>query len=331
MDRIAQCVVKDVIEGNIDKFFHEDSYRYRPNKQALDAVEITRKRCWRYKWLLEYDIKGLFDNINHEKLMKVVRGHVKEKWQIMYIERWIQAPVQFKDGNLEQRTSGTPQGGVISPLLSNLFMHYAFDEWMKRFNPDKPWARYADDGIIHCDTKEQAQNMFDDLKERFTQCNLEIHPEKTKIVYCGKDKEEVNRSFTFLGYEFQPRGAENKRTGERFTSFLPAISKERLKIIRSEIRQSNVRARADLEIEDIAKQFNPKIIGWYNYFGKYYPSKLNRIWTYFNKALMLWAKSKYKKIRINTRKATALVRKIQENRPNLFFHWKLNGGRQIYA
>ena len=189
MDRIAQCVVKDVIEGNIDKFFHEDSYRYRPNKQALDAVEITRKRCWRYKWLLEYDIKGLFDNINHEKLMKVVRGHVKEKWQIMYIERWIQAPVQFKDGNLEQRTSGTPQGGVISPLLSNLFMHYAFDEWMKRFNPDKPWARYADDGIIHCDTKEQAQNMFDDLKERFTQCNLEIHPEKTKIVYCGKDKE----------------------------------------------------------------------------------------------------------------------------------------------
>jgi RNA-directed DNA polymerase len=329
-DRIAQAVAVLVIEANMEKYFHEDSYGYRPSKQVLDAVGKTRKRCWEYKWLLEYDIKGLFDNINHEKLMKAVKGHVKEKWALLYIERWLNAPIQYKD-RLEKRTRGTPQGGVISPLLSNLFMHYAVDEWMKRNYPSIPWARYADDGIMHFKTKSEAEDLLEKLKERLAACDLEIHPDKTKIVYCGKEDLKEKRSFTFLGYTFQSRSAASGKTGEIFTSFLPAISKEKEKEIRAEIRRDNIRARVDLSLEQIAEWYNPKIRGWYNYFGKYYPSRLVRLWKYFNKALALWARSKYKKIRSSRIKAMNLIKRIQEERGNLFFHWKLKQGKGAYV
>jgi len=329
-DRIAQAVAVLTIESTIDKFFHEDSYGYRPNKQALEAVGKTRKRCWQYRWLLEYDIKGLFDNINHEKLMKVVRGHVKDKWILLYIERWLKAPMQYKN-HLEERTKGTPQGGVISPLLSNLFMHYAVDEWMKRNHSNIPWARYADDGIMHCQTKDEAESMLASLKIRIKECDLELHPDKTKIVYCGQEDLDAPRAFNFLGYTFQVRSAISGKTGEIFTSFLPAISKDKAKEIRAEIRKDNIRARTDLSLEQIAEWYNPKIRGWYNYFGKYYPSKLVRIWKYFNKAIMLWARSKYKNIRASKLMALNLLKRIQDSQGNLFFHWKLKSGKATYV
>ena len=159
-DRIAQTVVAELVAPNMEKYFHENSYGYQARKNALDAIEVTRKRCWKYDWLVEYDIKGLFDNINHTKLMKGVRGHEKEKWTLLYIERWLTAPMQHKNGKLEARTKGTPQGGVISPLLSNLFMHYAVDEWMRIYHPNVPWARYADDGIMHLKPKEKQKHLY---------------------------------------------------------------------------------------------------------------------------------------------------------------------------
>lgn len=330
-DRIAQTVVTLLIEQDIDKLFHENSYGYRPNKQALEGVAITRQRCWEYEWLLEYDIKGLFDNINHEKLMKAVERHVQENWILLYIKRWLAAPIKCKNGELKERTKGTPQGGVVSPLLSNLFLHYAIDMWMTKNHPNVPWARYADDGVMHCKTKEEATKLMNLLAERLKECNLEIHPDKTKIVYCGNRQEETQAAFTFLGFTFQKRRSYAKATGKVFTNFLPAISKDRQKMIRQEIRKDNIRARSDLSLEQIAEWYNPKLRGWYNYFGKFYPSKLGKIWAYFNKALVLWAKSKYKKIRVGTGRAIALVERVQEKSTSLFFHWKLNQGKVIYV
>ncbi len=330
-DRIAQAVVVMMIEPNIEKYFHADSYGYRPHKSALNGVAITRERCWKYEWLVEYDIKGLFDNINHAKLMKVVEGHVKETWALLYIKRWLTVPICYKDGTQKERLSGVPQGGVISPILSNLFLHYAIDEWMKRKHPEMQWARYADDGVIHCSTKTEAENIMVALAQRLKECDLEIHSEKTKIVYCGTKNVEENRTFTFLGYEFQVRRAYSAKSEEVFTSFLPAISKQKQKAIRQEIRKDNIRARSDLSIQEIAEWYNPKIRGWLNYFGKFYPSKLNKIWKYFNKALVLWAKSKYKNIRTSKRKAIALVQRIQQECSNLFVHWKLKTGKAIYV
>jgi RNA-directed DNA polymerase len=319
-DRIAQTVVTMIIEPGIDKLFHKDSYGYRPHKQALEGVAAVRQRCWEYEWLIEYDIKGLFDNIDHEKLMKAVERHVQEPWILLYINRWLKTPIQYKDGILKERTKGTPQGGVISPLLSNLFLHYAIDMWLTRQHSKVLWARYADDGVLHCKTKEEAEALLVALANRLKECDLEIHPEKTKIVYCGSKKTETQKSFTFLGYQFHKRRAAVKRTGEVFTGFLPAISKDRLKEICQTIRKDNIRARTDLSLEQIAEWYNPKIRGWYNYFGKFYPSKMNKIWAYFNRALMLWAKSKYKNIRTSNRKAVALINRVQEKNASLFFH-----------
>jgi RNA-directed DNA polymerase len=330
-DRIAQAVVTMTIEPRIDRYFLEDSYGYRPNKQALEGVAKVRERCWKYEWLIEYDIKGLFDNIDHEKLMKAVEKHVQEPWVLLYIRRWIKTPIQYKNGIVEERAKGTPQGGVISPLLSNLFLHYAIDMWLTQKYPNILWARYADDGVIHCKTKEEAEQLLTEVEARLRECNLEIHPGKTKIVYCGIKKTKEQESFTFLGYQFHKRSAAAKKTGEVFTSFLPAISKDKQKEIRQIIRKDNIRARTDLSLEQIAEWYNPKIRGWYNYFGKFYPSMMNKIWTYFNKALMQWAKSKHKNIRTSTRKAIALIQRVQENSGNLFFHWKLKAGKAIYV
>jgi len=330
-DRIAQTVVTMMIENEIDKVFHVDSYGYRPNKRALDGVGTTRERCWKYEWLLEYDIKGLFDNINHAKLMKAVTRHVQEKWLLLYITRWMKAPIMHKGGELKERTKGTPQGGVISPVLSNLFLHYAIDMWMIKNHPHIKWARYADDGVMHCATKEEAEQLKQALDLRLKECDLEMHPDKTKIVYCGTKAEEEHTSFTFLGYIFHKRRAIAKRTGEVFTSFLPAIGTERLKAMRQEIRKDNVRARTELSLEQIAQWYNPKLRGWYNYFGKFYPSRLGKLWAYFNKALVLWAKSKYKNIRSGTSKAIALIKRVQEANGSLFFHWKLNKGKEFYV
>src|ERR1700704_2659358 len=217
-DRVAQMVVKQLIEPDLEPVFLADSYGYRPWKSALDAVGVTRQRCWKYDWVLEFDITGLFDNIDHELLLKAVRKHVTCKWALLYIERWLTAPME-QDGNRSERTRGTPQGGVISPILSNLFLHYTFDLWMKRTHPDLPWCRYADDGLVHCRTEQEAEAVKADLQARLAESPLELHPIKTKIVYCRDSKRRgayPNVTFDFLGYCFRPRGVWGPRSGRLF-------------------------------------------------------------------------------------------------------------------
>jgi RNA-directed DNA polymerase len=326
-DRIAQMTIKLMFEPLVEPHFLEDSYGYRPEKSALDAVGVTRKRCWEYDWLIEFDIKGLFDNINHELLMKAVRHHTDNKCIVLYIERWIKAPLKLPDGTIKNRESGTPQGGVVSPILSNLYLHYVFDVWMARSHPESLWCRYADDGICHCRTKEQAVALLAELELRFTECKLEIHPDKTKIVYCkdGNRKEDHldNTCFVFLGYEFRARAAENKKTGQIFTSFLPAISPKAKKSIIAKVRELNLRNRSDLNLRDIAQLLNPMLRGWLNYYGKYTGTALKLVFRKINLTLVQWSMKKYKKLRYRKTCAAKYMQEYASNNMNMFVHWKI--------
>ena len=276
----------------IEPIFYEDSYGYRPHKSAPDAVGTARQRCYKMKWVVEFDIVGLFDNIDHTCLMQFVKYHSKEKWVNLYIERCLKAPVQMPDGTVRERTKGTPQGGVISPLLSGLYMHYAFDRWITREFPMCKWERYADDGIIHCVSKKQAEYVLDMLKKRMRDCGLEIHPDKSKIVYCQKSNEKHNgeqTSFTFLGYCFRPRLVKNK-TGCCFTGFTPAVSADAASAFREKIRMEMRRSRTT-DIVELSRRLNPIIRGWYNYFGKYCPGEAFRKGINFvNLRLVRWLK-----------------------------------------
>jgi len=238
-DRVAQTVVKMVLEPLVEPAFHPDSYGYRPGKSALDAVGVARKRCWDADWVIDLDIKAFFDSLSHDLVERAVAHHIEVPWVRLYIARWLRAPVQKPDGTLEQRTKGTPQGGVISPLLANLFLHYAFDGWMQRNFPSIRFERYADDAIVHCGSERQARGVLEAIRGRFEQCGLELHPVKTRIVYCKDDDragEYEHITFDFLGYTFQPRRAKN-RWGKYFVSFLPAISTKAAKAIRKTIRE----------------------------------------------------------------------------------------------
>ena len=237
-DRIAQMVVKMLFEPHVDPHFHPDSYGYRPGKSALDAVGVTRKRCWRQDWVIDLDIKGFFDNLDWDLVLRAVRHHTDVPWILLYVDRWLRAPVQHEDGRLEDRTKGSPQGAVISPLLSNLFMHYAFDEWLRRNFPAVQFARYADDAVVHARSLSQAEHLLAAIRDRLAACGLALHPEKTKIVYCKDDDRRGTHehlSFDFLGYTFRPRRAKN-RYGKLFISFLPGVSNKAAKAIRATIR-----------------------------------------------------------------------------------------------
>lgn len=326
-DRIAQTVAKLVLEPEIEPHFLEDSFGYRPNKSALDAVGVTRQRCWQYNWVLEFDIKGLFDNIPHDLLMKAVRKHTQCKWILLYINRWLKAPLQQDDIQIA-RTCGTSQGGVISPLLSNLFMHYVFDMWMQRKYPEVPWCRYADDGLAHCKTERQAQQLLCDLKQRLSECGLEIHPDKTKVIYCkdsNRKSEYQNTSFDFLGFTFRSREAMNKQHNLRFVSFTPAVSKLSMKAMRAKVKKYRIGRRTELELNDIAEKFNPILRGWINYFGRYHSSELDSVFRHFNQTLVKWAMSKYKSLRGRKTKAIAFLVNLAKENPRLFVHW--SGGR----
>ncbi len=323
-DRIAQMVVKMALEPEIDKVFYEDSYGYRQGKSGIDAVKVCRERCWKYNWVLDLDIKGFFDNIPHDLLMKAVERHTNCKWHLLYIRRWLEAPVQNRDGEQKERPKGTPQGAVISPLLANLFLHYCMDSWLKIKYPQCPFERYADDAVIHCKTEAEAQALKMALGKRLEECGLQMHPEKTKIVYCKDDYrkgEYPNTKFDFLGYGFQARGAKNKK-GEMFVGFLPAISDKARKSIREKIRECKAMQVTDSELPDIAKELNPKLRGWLNYYGKFYKSKLDHTLAAVTFRLASWAKRKYKKLRRRFRAALEWVGKTQKAQPRLFVHWR---------
>lgn len=324
-DRIAQMTVKMSFEPLVEPHFHQDSYGYRPGKSAIDAVEITRQSCWKYDWVLEFDIKGLFDNINHELLMKAVKKHTDCKWVILYIERWLKAPFQTKDGKVINRDSGTPQGGVISPVLANLFLHYVYDKWMENNFPNNPWARYADDGVIHCKTLRQAETLLETIKKRFLECQLELHPEKTRIVYCKDDDRKGSHSeikFDFLGYTFRPRRSKN-RHGKHFVNFTPAVSNKASKAMRQAIREWRMQLKPDKELNDLAHMFNPVLRGWINYYGRFYKSALYPVLRHMNKALVNWARRKYKKLARHKKRAENWLGKIARRDPNIFAHWKM--------
>jgi RNA-directed DNA polymerase len=327
-DRIAQTVVKLMIEPILDPIFHEDSYGYRPGKSAKQTIAVTRKRCWQYDWIVEFDIKAAFDQIDHALLMKAVRSHIKEGWLLLYIERWLTAPFETASGVTLPRTQGTPQGGVISPILMNLFMHYAFDSWMKRTYPQCPFARYADDAVVHCRSLAQAEAVMRSIALRLEECGLTMHPDKSSIVYC-KDSNRTapypNVQFTFLGFSFRPREALNNRYNRRFTSFLPAVSSDALKRMRQMVRDWRVHRRTSSSLEDLAQQCNPIIQGWWNYYGAFYQRSMLELFHYIDNKLEQWARRKYKTLSQNKRRGGQWLRKMKMVAPGMFIHWRVIG------
>lgn len=327
-DRIAQMAVKLYIEPMIEPTFHSDSYGYRPRKSAKAAVAVTRKRCWQYDWVVEFDIKGAFDNIDHALLMKAVRHHVKESWMLLYIERWLTAPFETKDGELLKRSRGTPQGGVISPLLMNLFMHYAFDKWMERTNPRYPFARYADDAVVHCHNQTEAEQLLADISKRLQSCFLTMHPDKSKVVYC-KDSNRKGKyqetQFTFLSFTFKPRVAVSPQ-GKRFTGFLPGVSREAMKSMRQAIKRWKVNRQTYASLETLAQKYNAILRGWWNYYGSFYKTEMRKIFNYINERLVTWARRKYKKLKCHKQKSIEWLSRVAEKQPMLFHHWQVCRG-----
>jgi RNA-directed DNA polymerase len=323
-DRVAQMVVKLEFEPLVEPIFLPDSFGYRPGRSALDAIGVTRKRCWEFDWVLEFDIKGLFDNIRHDLLLKAVRHHTDCRWVILYIERWLVAPIRMPDGSQDPREKGIPQGGVVSPVLSNLFLHYTFDAWMTREFPEVRWCRYADDGVVHCRSQDEAQVILAALEKRFSECGLDLHPEKTKIVYCKDDRrtgDHQHTSFDFLGYTFRPRSVKNQKQGTMFVGFTPAVSNSALKAMRSEIRW--FRRRSDFNLSEIARLLNPKLRGWMAYYGRYYPSAMYVVWRHFNTTLVAWAMQKFKSLRRRKTQAGRFMERIAQRDPSLFYHWSI--------
>lgn len=335
-DRIAQTAAKMVLEPILDPIFEEDSYGYRPGKSAHDAISITRRRCWKYDYVVEFDVKNLFDSINHEMLMKALRKHCEIKWVLLYVERWLVADLQQDDGTILERNSGTPQGGVISPLLANLFLHYVFDAWVKREMPKVPFCRYSDDGLLHCRTKEEAESVLESITGRFAECGLEIHQEKSGIIYC-KDQnrtEEYNCiSFDFLGYTFRPRRCVDKK-GIIHPNFLPAMSRASKKAVIREMRSWHIQLKNNKSLPDLSAMFNAVIRGWHNYYGKFYPSGMSFIWKHLNWYLTQWVRRKYKRFAQHKRRAREYLNRYARANSNLFVHWKLGiypGAKMVEA
>ena len=312
-DRVAQTVVKMVLEPVVEPVFHADSYGYRPGRSALEAVGVARKRCWDADWVIDLDIQAFFDSLPHDLVERAVAHHTDLPWVRLYIARWLRAPVQHPDGTREERTKGTPQGGVVSPLLANLFLHYAFDRWMQRTFPSLRFERYADDAIVHCRSEQQARVVVEAIRGRFVQCGLQLHPTKTRIVYCKDDDrpgQYEHVTFDFRGYTFQPRRAKNRR-GEFFVGFLPAISTKAAKAIRRTIREWRMAStRNNQRLEDLARLTNPAVRGWMHYYGHYYRSQCVQILRHLNVALAAWARRKYKRLRRRPRASMHWLRRI---------------------
>ena len=322
-DRVAQMVAKRFLEPLVEPIFHDDSYGYRPGKSALDAVGQARQRCWRYDWVVDLDIKGFFDNIDHKLMMRAVRKHTDCRWLLLYVERWLKAPVLDEDGIEHTRDRGTPQGGVVSPLLANLFLHYVLDAWMVKHHPNIPFERYADDAVYHCKSEAQAREVRRKLEERLQQCGLQAHPEKTQIVYCkdsNRQGEHEHVSFDFLGYRFRPRKARNSQD-EIFTSFSPGCSPKALKRMGNILRSWSMHRKSYSSLNDLARMYGAVIRGWIQYYGRYHRTALQPVLRRINLYLARWARRKYKRLRRHRRRSTRWLRRIANREPNLFPHW----------
>jgi group II intron reverse transcriptase/maturase len=324
-DRIAQTVVKRRLEPELERVFCDSSYGFRPNRSAKQAVMAARENCWRYAWVVDVDIKSFFDEIDHDLLMKAVHHHVSESWMLLYIERWLKAPVVLPDGSLEQRSCGTPQGGVVSPLLANLFLHYAFDHWMAARHRSIVFERYADDIICHCRTEYGARELLGDLVTRFGECGLTLHPSKTKVVYCKDDKRpgrSKHMSFDFLGFTFRPRMAYAPKSGNYFVGFNPGVSNKALKRMGLVIRRWNIHLKSSKTLVDLGRMFNPVLRGWINYFGWVNKAALRELLKRLDLRLARWVMKKHKKYRGHKRRARAWLRQYLIHNRSVFAHWR---------
>ena len=326
-DRVGQMVVKDYIEPRLEKEFSPNSYGYRPNKNAHQALESVRKNCWKTDWVIDLDIKGFFDNIDHHKLMLAVEKHVPEKWVQLYIKRWLNTPVLTKSGELvEKQGKGTPQGGVISPILANLFLHYALDKWLEKTDRTVKFARYADDAILHCHSKAHAEQVLNAVGERLNTCGLELHPDKTKLVYCRdfhRKGKYPDVKFDFLGYSFQPRSAKSKKTGKLFIGYDCAISISSRKRLADKLEELPIDSLSFKSIVGIAQHLNPMIRGWVNYYGKFRGYELSKVFRLLRNRLVRWARKRYKRYRTRLNKAFKWLDRVRKQYPNLFYHWQL--------
>lgn len=325
-DRVAQMVVKLVLEPRLEHVFHPDSYGYRPGKSAIDALKQTQQRCQDRIWVVDLDIRGFFDNIDHTLMLRALDKHNGHRWIRLYTERWLKAPVQHPDGQLETRTQGTPQGGVISPLLANLFLHYALDVWMQKMYPSVPFERYADDAVYHCRTPAHAEHVLTALKARLKACGLEAHPEKTRKVYCknsNRKHQHSNISFDFLGYQFRPRQGRNRR-GQIYTPFGPSMSPKVFKRIKAQIRAWKIRSWVDKTPQEVADGINPFIRGWLQYYGHFGRADgVYRLAKYLDQILMRWALKKYKRLNRSHRQSWAFINRLRKQAPGLFAHWNM--------
>jgi RNA-directed DNA polymerase len=322
-DRVAQTVVARHLGVRVEPVFHEDSYGYRPGRSQLQALERCRQRCWKKNWLVDLDVQKFFDSVDHELMVKAVEVHTDAPWVVLYIKRWLRAPLQLPDGTLQQRDRGTPQGSSVSPVLANLFMHYAFDLWLDREFPTVEFERYADDAVVHCVTEHQARTVLAAIADRMEEVGLRLHPDKTKIVYCkdGRRKFDYEHtSFTFLGFTFRPRAARD-RNGGRFLSFQPAISKDALKKISGEVRRWRLHRRVNRTFLEIARSINEVVAGWMQYYGQFYRSAMYPLLARINAYLVRWIRNKYKRLQ-GSKKAHRKLLEIAERYPRMFAHWK---------
>ena len=326
VDRVAQTVAVLALEPAVEKVFHDDSYGYRPGRSPLDAVAACRKRCWEKDWIIDLDVKAFFDSVSWDLTLKAVARHTDQKWILLYVERWLKAPMLMADGTLTKRTKGTPQGGPISPLLANLFLHYGLDTWMAREYPGVRFERFADDAVIHCVSEEQARQMRDAIGCRFADIGLTLHPDKTKLVYCkdsNRRRDYPSVSFTFCGYEFRPREALNKSRMVVFTSFQPAVAPEKLTGFSRKVASWQLHRRTTLTLNDLAREVNPVLRGWLAYFTVFYPTMVIPLCRRIDRHLMRWARKKYKRLEHGNKRAREWLQGVRERTPHLFAHWEL--------
>jgi RNA-directed DNA polymerase len=329
-DRVAQTVAALALEPRTEAVFHEDSYGYRPRKGALDAVAACRQRCWEKNWVIDLDIRKFFDSVPWDLVIKAVQANVthEQRWITLYVRRWLAAPVVMPGGGTEARDKGTPQGSCASPVLANLFMHYAFGKWLEREFPAVEFERCADDAVVHCATEQQARRVLAALEERMAEVGLQLHPDKTRIVYCKdsnrRRKDCAETSFTFLGYTFRARQAPARQGGgAMFTAFLPGAGKDALRHMSGEVRSWRIHLRSGTELKDIAAWVNPVIRGWMTYYGRFYRTVLNPLLERINSYLVRWAKRKYKRLR-SYKKVRRWWKDLTARQPHLLAHWKWN-------
>jgi group II intron reverse transcriptase/maturase len=326
IDRVAQTAAVLALEPNVEKVFHDDSYGYRPGRSPIDAVRVCRQRCWRRDWVIDLDVKAFFDSVPWDLMLKAVARHTDQRWVMLYVERWLKAPMLMPDGTLTHRTKGTPQGGPISPLIANIFLHYGFDMWMVREFPGVLFERFADDVVVHCVTERQARHVREAIGRRLADVGLQLHPDKTRVVFCEnsrrrRDYEQV--TFTFCGYAFRPRKVYDKKSGQAYTRFLPAVAPGKLTDMSRKAASWRLHRRVTWTLNDLAEEVNPALRGWLNYFTVFYPSAVIPVCTRIDRHLVRWARKKYERLERSDKRARSWLKGVRKRSPRLFAHWAL--------